>query len=157
MKLKYRIKKLDDFTEPYCKSDFKNNQLVDHVCYDEYETYDKDIFYSILNDFIDAPKKKLTQNDVKRDFESSEQTLSENSINKILTYYNGRFDLSKKINNDIKKAIKNVKMNFPVVLKYDIPFEMNYFSCADDEYDSNVSMNKAYIEIELSYVLWAEE
>ena len=153
MKLKYRIKKFDDFTLPYWKSDFKNDQLVNHVYYDEYETYDKDIFYSILNDFIDAPKKKLTKNDVKHDFESSEQTLSENNINKILTYYNGRFDLSKKINNDIKKAIKNVKMNFPIVLKYNISFEMNYFSYADDEYDSNISMNKAYIEIELSYVL----
>ena len=44
-----------------------------------------------------------------------------------------------------------MKNGFPTLLKYGIPFEMNYFSCEDnDPYDKLTKMNDAYIEIEIS-------
>lgn len=156
MKTKYRVKLFNDFTEPYWESnDPEKSPIVVHTCIDEYVAYDEDAFKKILADFIDAPKKKLTEKEIRKDFdENRNPTLSSGRVEVIKKYYNGRFDLKKKVDADLSKVdIKKMKPEFPVVLKYKIPFEMNYFSCDDnDPCDRLTKMNDAYIEIEISKV-----
>lgn len=154
MKTKYRIKLYNDFTEPYWKVDNpETSPIVNHKLVDEYVTYNENAFRSILDDFIDAPNKKLTDKDIRKDFdENRKNRMSDNKVCEIKRYYNGRYDLKKKICNDLSKNdAKYIKIGFPVILKYCIPFEMNYYSCEDnDPCDKLTKMNDAYIEIEIS-------
>ena len=156
MKTKYRVKLHNDFAEPYWASDnAESSPIVDHICIDEYVCYDYDVFKDILDGFLDAPKKKLTEKEIRQDFdEHREPKLSANKVEAIKTYYNGRHDLKKKVYADLAKVdVKKIKKDFPIVLKYGIPFKMNYFSCIDDDpCDSRTIQNDAFIEIEVSKV-----
>ena len=152
--IRYRVKLHNDFTEPYWKSDgVEHSPVVQHKSIDEYVAYDEAVFRSVLDDFLDAPDKKLSDKDVQRDFSSSRGTpLSRSRVDAIKAYYNGRLALKKKVHADLAKVdVKKLKAGFPVMLKYCIPREMNYFSCDDnDPYDAMTTLNDAYIEIELS-------
>ena len=154
MKTKYREKLHNDFTEPYWAYDnVENSPAVSHICIDEYVTYDKNVFMDILDGFLDAPKKALTEKDIRKDFdENRDSRLSAEKVNVIKAYYNGRLALKKKVDAALAKVDeKKLKKDFPVVLKYGIPFEMNYFSCTDDDpCDKLTRQNEAYIEIEIS-------
>ena len=154
MKIKYRVKLHNDFTEPYWAQDnVESSPAVSHICIDEYVTYDKKVFKDILDGFLDAPKKPLTEKDIRKDFDENRDTkLSAEKVNVIKAYYNGRLALKKKIDAALAKVDeKKLKKDFPVVLKYGIPFEMNYFSCTDnDPCDKLTQQNEAYIEIEIS-------
>ena len=154
MKTKYRLKQLNDFTEPYWALDNdENSPIVTHRNIDEYECYDYDIFMRMLEECLDAPKKKLTEKEIRQDFDTNrEPKLSASRVEAIKAYYNGRLELKKKVCEDIAKIdIKKMKKGFPILLKYGIPFEMNYFSCIDnDPHDKLTKMNNAYIEIEIS-------
>lgn len=152
MKTKYKIKLFNCFIEPYWMSK-DNYKTVNHTNYDEYVIYDNEKqFKQILNDFIDAPNKKLTSKTVNEDFGKYSEKLSDSKIKAIMAYYNGRYDLSKKIYSDLKSInAKKIKKNFPIVLKYIIPAEMNYFSCKDnDPCDKLTKCIDSYIEIEIS-------
>lgn len=153
-KILYTIKMFHDFTEPYLYTEDIEN-IIRHKNSDEYATCDKDTFHKILDEFLDAPKKKLTDKDIHHDFDSHNHILSDNKVNAIKTYYNGRYELSKKIYHKIKTIDENkIEYNCPIVLKFKIPFELNYFSCEDnDEYDNAVKMNDAGIEIEIARIL----
>lgn len=154
MKTKYRVKLFNDFTEPYWERDnVEECPEVEHKNVDEYSTYDESAFRRILDDFLDAPEKKLTEKDIRADFDVNRMPkLSATRIEVIKAYYNGRLDLKKKIDADLAKIdAKKMKKGFPTLLKYGIPFEMNYFSCEDnDPCDRLTKMNDAYIEIEIS-------
>ena len=154
MKMTYRVKLFNDFTEPYWTSnDPENSSLVDYKNSEEYVAYDEETFKNILYGFIDAPKKKLTDKEIRRDFdENHDPKMSDDAVNMIKAYYNGRLELKKKIDADLAKFdMHKIKKNFPVMLKYKIPFEMNHFSCDDNDPCSKLTkMNDAYIEIEIS-------
>lgn len=154
MKIKYRVKLFNDFTEPYLERDnVEECPRVEHKNIEEYTTYDKNAFRKILDEFLDAPNKKLTEKEIRKDFDvNRDLKLSATRIEVIKAYYNGRFDLKKKVDADLAKVdVKKMKKGFPTLLKYGIPFEMNYFSCEDnDPYDKRTKMNDAYIEIEIS-------
>ena len=153
MKMKYRVKLFNDFSEPYWMSDDPSRSpVVNHVCSDEYVTYDEFTFKKILADFIDAPNKKLTDKEIRNDFDTNrDPKLSNSRIEVIKKYYNGRYALKKRIDSDLAKIdVKKMKPEFPIVLKYKISFEMNYFSCNDnDPCDKLTHMNDSYIEIEI--------
>ena len=148
--LTYRVKMLSDFNEPYMYDKIDN--IVKHKTYDEYVVHDEKTFYDVLKEFLDAPDKKLTVEDIRKDFDSDRRKLSDVKVDTIRKYYNGRFDLSKKINNELKKVKFNkITHESPVVMKFNIPFELNFFVTDDnDPYEKNVSMNEAFIEIEIS-------
>ena len=155
MKIKYRIKLLNDFEEPYWASDnVQDAPSVIHRNMDEYIVYDEKVFRSILDEFLDAPKKKLTEKEVRKDFDDEMRVhrLSKERVNAIMAYYNGRLALKNKVYSDLANIdTKKMKKDFPVVLKYCIPFEMNYFSCEDnDPCDKLTKMNDAFIEVEVS-------
>lgn len=154
MKIKYRVKLYNDFTEPYwARDNIQDSPIVSHVSVDEYVAYDKEVFRDILGDFLDAPKKNLTEKDIRKDFdENRNPRLSNEKVNVIKAYYNGRLALKKKVDAALAKVDeKKLKKDFPVILKYGIPFEMNYFSCEDDDpVDKLTKQNEAYIEIEIS-------
>lgn len=154
MKIKYRAKLFNDFTEPYWERDnVEECPRVEHKNIEEYTTYDKNAFRQILDGFLDAPNKKLTEKDIRADFDvNRDPKLSATRIEVIKAYYNGRLDLKKKVDADLAKIdAKKMKKGFPTLLKYGIPFEMNYFSCEDnDPCDRLTKMNDAYIEIEIS-------
>ena len=153
-KTKLRVKLYNDFTEPYWLSE-KNSKdsLARHICMDEYSTYDTDVFNNVLDGFLDAPKKKMTKKDVIEDFGSHQDShkLSDSRVDAILAYYNGRLDLKKVVDTEVKNAMSKAKPDFPVVLKYNIPFKMNFFSSEDDDpHEKLTTMNNSYIEIEVS-------
>lgn len=154
MKMKYRVKLYNDFTEPYwARDNVEECPVVEHKSVEEYVAYDKLTFEKILEDLVDAPKKKLTDEEVRKDFDTSYQPkLSDSRVEVIKAYYNGRLKLKKKIDSDLAKVgIDKMKKGFPAMLKYNIPFEMNYFSCdEDDPCDKLTKMNDSYIEIEIS-------
>ena len=149
LKTKYRVKLYSNFTEPYW---FDENPIVDHILSDEFMLYDYTMFRKIVDDFIDAPAEKMTDKDVRKQFDDMNRKLSNAKVKVIKTYYNRRFELKKRIDSDLAKVnIKKIEKDFPVVLKYGIPFEMNYFSTEDnDPNDSKTNLNDGYIEIEIS-------
>ena len=70
MKIKYRVKLFNDFTEPYWKREnVEESPEVEHKSIEEYTTYDKNAFRQILDEFLDAPNKKLTEKDIRKDFD----------------------------------------------------------------------------------------
>lgn len=147
----YRVKFFSDFTEPYSYSEDLDN-IVTHKTYDEYVVHNEKTFYDTLNEFLDAPKKPLTSKDIRKDFDSPNRKISDTKVEAIKTYYNGRYTLSKKIYSTLKKIdFSKITSEQPVILKFNIPFSMNYFSTEDnDPYDEHVKMNAAFIEIEIS-------
>lgn len=154
MKTKYRVKLHNDFTEPYwARDNVEDSSIITHVNVDEYVTYDSKVFRDILDCFLDAPKKKLTSKDIHKDFdENCSRPLPDSKVNAIKTYYNGRLELKKKVDAALAKVDEDkLEAGFPAVFKYCIPFEMNYFSCIDDDScDKLTKQNDAYIEIEIS-------
>ena len=147
----FRAKLCNDFNEPYwAKCRNENKPIVRHVCLDEYTTSDFTVFKDILDGFLDAPKKKMTAEDVRKDFGIN---VSDSRVEAILEYYNGRFHLKNVVDAEVKDAMSKARPDFPVVLKYDIPFKMNFFSVEDDDpYEKQTEMNGSYLEIEVSKV-----
>jgi hypothetical protein len=90
---------------------------VSHVSIDEYVAYDKEVFRDILGDFLDAPKKNLTEKDIRKDFdENRNPRLSNEKVNVIKAYYNGRLALKKKIDAILAKVDeKKMKNDFTVI------------------------------------------
>ena len=151
IKMQYRVKLHNDFTEPYY-SDVKS--LCKHISNDEYVVEDLKLFKTILNDLLDSPKKKLTEKDIRKDFDDENRRLPDIKVKTIMEYYNGRYSLMKKINDALDKIdVNKMKMNFPVMMKFNIPFEQNYFSCDNDPIDTMTKQNDAYIEIEIAKTL----
>ena len=149
--IRFKVVLHNDFTEPYSYGEDLDN-LVQHKTHDEYITSDEKTFYKVLDEFLDAPKKKLTAKDIRKDFDSMNHVLSDEKVEVIRSYYNGRHSLSKKIYSELKKIdFSKIGIDFPVVMKYSIPFHLNYFTCEDnDPYDAAVKMNDAHIYIEIS-------
>ena len=150
-KLEYRVKLFNDFTEPFAYGE-DLDKIVNHITYDAYVAYDYSTFCKALDEFLDAPSKKMTVADVRKDFDTSGRTLSKDKVKVIQSYYNGRYDLSKKIYKELalKFDPESVDEEHPWKRKFNIPFHMNFFTCEDnDPYDSAVKMNDAFIEIEI--------
>lgn len=154
MNVKYKITQFNDFIEPYSESrKGEYGPTVEHRSVDEYETTDLEAFKKIIADITDAPAKEMTIEDVRRDFETSDVVkLSDASVKSIMVYYNDRLKLKAKIEADLAAVdISNINIGKQVELKYQIPFEMNYFSCEDsDDYRKHIKMVDAYIKIEIS-------
>ena len=151
----YRIKVHNDFSEPYWASDNpEKSPIVNHVNYEEYAVdNDKQAFKKIIDDTLDAPNKPLTEKDVRQDFDvNREQKMSNACVDAVKKYYNGRLKLKKKISTDLDKIdLSKLSKSSSIKLKYNVPFEMNYFSCIDnDPCNGLVKMNCAFIEIEVS-------
>ena len=102
-------------------------------------------------DFLDAPKKKLTETEIRKDFDDEHIKLTNDKVKVIMAYYNGRYDIAKKIDSTLNKIdINKIDVNYPVLLKFNIPFGQNYFSCKDDDIcDKLTVQNDSYIEIEI--------
>lgn len=151
--LMYRIKLFSDFNEPYSYTEDLNN-IVTRRSMDEYIVYDEKTFYDVLDGFLDAPKKKLTSKDIRKDFDAPDRKISDTKVKVIKTYYNGRFKLSEKVYSLLKKVdFSKISHECPLTFKFNIPFELNYFSSEDNDlYDEHVRMNEAFIEIEISRV-----
>ena len=152
----YRIRVHNDFSEPYwgTTGHLEKSPIVNHVSCEEYSVdNDKQAFKKIIDDMLDAPKKQLTEKDVRQDFDANrEQKMSSACVDAVKKYYNGRLKLKKKIITDLDKIdLSKLSKSSSIKLKYDVPFEMNYFSCIDNDPCSDlVKMNCAFIEIEVS-------
>lgn len=151
--ISFRVKMSHDCTEPYSYNEEYDN-LVRHKTYDEYVVYDEKTFYNVLNEFFDAPKKPLTSKDIHIDFDSPGRVVSDAKVEMIKNYYNGRFKFLKKIHDTLKNVNFNkITHELPFTMKFNIPFELNFFSCEDDDkHENHVSMNDAFIEIEISRI-----
>lgn len=152
-KIQYSVTLANDFIEPYFYE--KEDNIYRKRTIETNITTDEKTFYAILDGILDAPKKKLSNKDIHKDFDVNRKSpISEDKVETIKRYYNGRHDLSKEMYAKLKKIdFSKIDENHPYVLKYNIPFELNYFSCDEsNEYDSRVKMIDAYILIEISIV-----
>lgn len=148
--LLYKVELYNDFTEPYSYGG-DLSQIVTHRTHDEYIAHDFKTFCDVLDEFLDAPKKRLTDKDIRKDFDNAKRKLSNERVKVIKQYYNGRYDLANKVYASIAMAgLDHIEPGFPVVMKFNIPFHMNFFTCEDnDPYDKAVKMNDAYVSIEI--------
>ena len=121
--IEYKVRMYHDFTEPYTFDEDLDN-IVTHRSYDEYVVHNKKTFYDVLDQFLDAPKKKLTEADIRKDFDAPSRKLSDTKVKVIQAYYNGRLELSKHIYAKLKKIdLSDITYEYPVVMKFKIPFE----------------------------------
>ena len=145
----FKITLYNDFNEPCYCSTYKNN--VRHIMTDQYLTTSVEQCLDIIRNFIDPPDHKLTLKDIHNEFDiSNDKHISDSVAKSIQYYYNGRLKLFKQIVNDFKLALKGLKT--PKIIRYDIPFALNYFSCEPDNDNANTSQVTAYIEIEMTYI-----
>ena len=154
--ISFRVKMSHNFTEPYSYNEeyidkLNSQSLTNQV---EYVVYDEKTFYNVLNEFFDAPKKPLTSKDIHKDFDSPGRVVSDAKVEMIKNYYNGRFKFLKKIHDTLKNVnFSKITHELPFTMKFNIPFELNFFSCEDDDkHENHVSMNDAFIEIEISRI-----
>ena len=151
--LAYKVKLFNDFIKPYAYNEDASN-MVRHKTYEEYVVYNVKTFRDVLSQFLDPPKKKLTTKDIHEDFDSPGRKISDANANCIKRYYNGRYSLMKHIDSELSKVdFSKIERKFPLVMKFNIPLELNFLSMEDDgKYADHVAMNDAFIEIEVSRI-----
>lgn len=142
----YKIRLENDWTEPLWNDE---KEICRHRLHDEYVVNSKNACVTVVDDFLDAPKKKLTEKDVRADFEGHGCKLSDARVQQIMDYYNGRLALRKKLMSKLDKINESkVDDNEPVVLKFKIPFKMNFFTCEDDDsYEKRTKLNYSAITV----------
>ena len=151
--MKYKITVYNDFIEPYtCSTNPKVSAVCNHISNEIYETYSKDVFNELLYGFIDAPKSLLTSDDIRKDFDSIDRQLSDTRVDAIAKYYNGRYELKKNIDATLNEIdISKLESNHTMSFKFNIPFELNFFSCEDnDPIEAQTKQNWAFILIDIT-------
>lgn len=146
----FRVKQHNDFTEPYMYRNAPDSICISRNTTEYVVEGNETLFRQIVEDLLDAPKQPLTAEDVRKDFDSDRRKLPDSKIKAIIDYYNGRLAILKKVVAHLDAIdFKKDLVEDPIVMKFNVPFEQNYFSCEDDYADKAIKQNDAYIEIEI--------
>lgn len=144
--MKYTITLHNDWSEPYWQHSDKNTpkDLCRHISDDKYEVEGLDFCKEVLKDFLDAPVAEMTLEQVKKEFEEPRiGPISQERLQAIANYYNGRLKLQKEIFSQL-----DALGDKPHIFKFDIPMEYNYFACyADDDDEHMTKQNSAWLEV----------
>lgn len=136
----YRIKLFSSFSRPYYFHGDEQTVCIQRTT-DEYEAPNIKLAIQIIKDFMDPPETELTLEQVEREFSDKSSPVPEMNLVAIREYYNGRLAMYRKIMTDLDST------EFPVILKYDIPYKYNHFSV--DLEDPLEKQLDAYLEIEI--------
>lgn len=139
--MSYRIKYFTECQEQCYQTASK--ELCRHTNFDEFVVESKEACIDVIKDFLDAPLKELTDEEIQNDFGGHNLKLSKQKIKEIQAYYNGRYVLCQKILDKIEKSTGVSKWS----QLYSIPEHLNTFRTIDDDEDEFKQID-AYIEIE---------
>lgn len=139
--MKYRVKTFNDWTRPYSFMSDGDGQTVRERQTDEYETDDADLAVSIVRDWLDAPDRDMTEDDVRKQFDSPSRRVEDRYITGIMNYYNGRLRIFEKFKKDFENATEGAAM------KYDIPYELNHFETDDSFVGGRETQHDSYFEV----------
>ena len=138
----YHIEYCNLFREPYWQLDDKTKCL--HRNIEAYTVDTMDLCKQVIKDFLDAPDEKMTREKVISDFSCASAPLSEDTIRKIINYYNGRKSIYESILEYLDSGFtQNVDFN----VTFPIKKEFNYFSCVNGEREDLVQQLDSYIQI----------
>ncbi len=134
----YKIRVYSKFRDIYPNMDdvilYKDNN--------EYEEIKDSSIEKILADVLDVPSKKLTEEQVRKDFETpSMPPISDENVNSITSYYNRRKDLY----DEIVGHIKNGYFETNPVRRYDM-MKMSSFYVYPDK-DDKIEVLESYVEL----------
>lgn len=108
----------------------------------EYEEIKDSSIEKILADVLDVPSKKLTEEQVRKDFETpSLPPISDENVKGIAAYYNRRKDLY----DEIIGQIKNGYFETSPVRRYDMMTMSSFYVYPDKE--DKVEVLESYVEI----------
>lgn len=134
----YKIRVYSKFRDIYPNMDdvilYKDNN--------EYEEIKDSSIEKILADVLDVPSKKLTEEQVRKDFETpSLPPISDENVKGIASYYNRRKDLY----DEIIGQIKNGYFETSPVRRYDMMNMSSFYVYPDKE--DKVEVLESYVEI----------
>lgn len=134
----YKIRVYSKFRDIYPNMDdvilYKDNN--------EYEEIKDSSIEKILADVLDVPSKKLTEEQVRKDFETpSLPPISDENVKGIAAYYNRRKDLY----DEIIGQIKNGYFETSPVRRYDMMNMSSFYVYPDKE--DKVEVLESYVEI----------
>ena len=146
--MKYTIRTVNDWTKPYDWTGGDRRMITERQV-DETTTEDADIAVGLVKDWLDAPAKELTDEDVHRDFDVNRaEPIKQKFVDMIKTYYNGRLRMLEAFKKDFEAAVASGRRQF--ILKYDVPYELNHFETEEDGgWAASEKQNEAYIEVEV--------
>ena len=145
--MKYTVRTVNDWTKPYDYMAGDMRPITERQT-DETSTEDAELAIRLVKDWLDAPVKELTDEDVHRDFDVNRaEPVKQKFVDAIKAYYNYRLRLFWQIEKDLEREISSGRKQF--ILKYDIPYEMNHFETEEDGgWAASEKQNEAYLEIE---------
>lgn len=134
----YKIRVFSKFRDIYPNMDdvilYKDNN--------EYEEIKDSSIEKILADVLDVPSKKLTEEQVRKDFETpSLPPISDENVKGIAAYYNRRKDLY----DEIIGQIKNGYFETSPVRRYDMMNMSSFYVYPEKE--DKVEVLESYVEI----------
>ena len=139
----YTIECCNIFKEPYWQLDDKT--ICTHRSLESYTVDTMDLCKRVIRDFLDAPDEKMTRDDVINDFSGfSDEPLTEDTIRKIIDYYNGRKSVYESI---VEYLDSGFTQNIDFNVTFPIRKEFNYFTCVNGEREDLVQQLDSYIQI----------
>ena len=144
--MKYTLTTVNDWTHPYFYAEKQEDTRLHrerNVC--TQDTDYPDMLIAMVKDWLDAPDKPLTDDEVRRDFDSDKRKLEKKFVDQIRNYYNARLDMLNEF-----KAFFEKNQNTPgAKFRKDIPYELNHFETDDepDPFYENQTQNESYFEV----------
>lgn len=138
--MKYVIKTFNDWTHPYFFSEGDKRPIREKETVEQ-ETDSADLAVTIVKDWLDAPDRDMTHDDVRKEFDSDIRRIGDEYVTQIMNYYNGRRALFLRF----KEEFSNIGPGG--VLKYPIPYELNHFETEPFDPDYNETQNEAYFQV----------
>jgi len=132
---KYSITYHNEFDEKYYNAD----ERCIHRSEEQYSDISKEVCLDALKSFLDAPDEELTEDSIRKDFGSIHHPISEDDVQKIKTFYNGRKELYGKI-------LKEFDTIGSVPARFNIPEKFNMWSFDEDD----TKQVSSYIEIRMT-------
>lgn len=142
--MKYTVKTYNDWTHPYFYSEGDMRPVrAKETC--EQEVADADLVSLMVKDWLDVPAKEMTDDDVRREFDSDKRKLAAEYVEQIRNYYNGRLAMFRKFRADFENAKAGDR------LRYDIPYELNHFETdpEDKGWVEAEKQHEAYFEVSI--------
>lgn len=138
----YRIDAKSVWLEPYWQAlKDGSHPEVEYTDKQTYKKLSKETTVLVLREFFDVPDKKMTIEDVKKEFASSTAGMSDETAKKIARYYNGRKDIFDKI-------VSLLDDESFEQFREEIPAELNGFTTQDkDEEYQKTQCLESWIEV----------
>lgn len=137
--MKYKVKTYSDWNwSRYFFSDDGDVSPVRNKETNEYETDSAETVRKIVKDWLDAPDREMTAEDVHREYDYETRVVQDEYVAQIMKYYNGRKAVYEKFCAELDAAEAGS------VLRYDLPYELCHFETEQVEDSFNETMNETF-------------